>query len=138
MGSAHANYQGHFSSQFVYLTNNIDGDEDYNYNYADDDDSSTNNDNNAPSPLHVASSVFPLPPVRPASPDTAYIEHSWLMDVDQDFDNKNEDASSSSDIPYSTFFDQSHSQANRPNTGRQTDPKEHFTRTYHPKLNGEC
>ena len=140
MGSAHANYQGHFSSQFVYSTNKIDGDEDYDYgyNYADNDDSSTDNDNNAPSPLHVASSVFPLLPVQPASPDTAYIEHSWLMDVDQDFDNKNKDASSSSDIPYSTFFDQSHSQANRPNTRHQTAPKENFTRTYHPKLNGKC
>ena len=78
MGSAHANYQGHFSSQFVYSTNKIDGDGDYDYgyDYADNNDSSTDNDNNAPSPSHVASSVFPLPPVRPASPDTTYIKHS--------------------------------------------------------------
>ena len=170
MGSVHADYQGHFSSQFVYLTNKIDGDEDYNYNYADDDDSSTNNDNNAPSPSHVASSAPPLLLVQPASPDTAptkyqwqtgnptsayhnapsvllvqppspdttYIKHSWLMDVDQDFNYENKDASSSSDIPYSIFFDQSHSQANCPNTGCQTAPKECYTRKYHSKLNSEC
>ena len=151
MGSAHANYQGHFSSQFVYLTNKIDGDEDYNYDYADDNDSSTNNDNNAPSPSHVASSAPPLLLVRPVSPDiapteyqwqtgnpssayhnapsillvqppspdTTYIKHSWLMDVDQDFNYKNEDAPSSSNIPYSIFFDRSHSQADCPNTRRQ-------------------
>lgn len=64
MSSAHADYQGHFSSQFVYKTNEINKDEDCYYadDYADNDDSSTNNNNNPPSPSHVAPSAFPLPP----------------------------------------------------------------------------
>ena len=134
MSSAHADYQGRFSSQFIYTTNEINKDEDY--YHTDNNDSSTDNDNNLPSPSHVVPPAFPLPLDRTASSDATYLEHSWLMDVDRDFYYGNEDASS--DIPYSTSFDQSHSQANRPNTGRQPAPKECFTKTYHPELNGEC
>ena len=137
MSSAHADYWGHFSSQFVYTTNEINKDEDCYYadDYANNDNSSTNNYKNPPSPSHVAPSAFPLLPDWTASPDTAYIKH---MDIDQDFNYGNKDTSSSSDIPYSTFFEQSHLQANCPNTGCKTAPKEQFTRTYHSKLNGEC
>ena len=64
MSSVHANYQGHFSSQFIYTTNEINKDDNYYYanDYADNNDASTKNDNNPPSLLHVAPSVFPLPP----------------------------------------------------------------------------
>ena len=136
MSSAHPNYQGHFSSQFVYTTNEINKDEDY--YHTNNNNSSTDNDNNLPSPLHVVPPAFSLPLDQMASPDATYVEHSWLIDVDQDFYYGNEDASSLSDIPCSASFDQSHLQANCPNTGHQPAPKECFTRTYHPELNGEC
>ena len=82
MNSVHTNYQGHFSSQFIYTMNEIDKDEDY-YD-ANNDDSTTDNDNNHTSPLYIAPSAFPLLPDQTASLDTAYIEH---MDIDQDDNN---------------------------------------------------
>ena len=79
MGLAHVNYQGHFSSQFIYLMNKIDGDEDYNYGlwlcwwqwffYQQWQQC----------PISITCSIlcFPLLPVWPASPDAVPTKYQW-------------------------------------------------------------
>ena len=154
LNTVHPDFEDHFAQdpnsttrkehQFVYMTNKTYQDENY-YDYTNDDDHptdtnnpSTDDDNNPPYPLHNTPSVFPQSPVHPASPENVHIEDSWLMDVDQDLANENEDTSSLSNITHPTFSDQNNPQANHPNARRQTAPEQKYTKTYHQKLDGKC
>ena len=98
----------------------------------------TDDDDSPPSPSsHIAPPLFAPSPIAPASPENILTEDFWHMDVHHDPAPEDSIHSShSSDTSTPTFSIQSHTPANRPTNHRQTAPKEHYSRIYHPKLNG--